>query len=607
MKSTSSSESTLKSTASPPHTSESATTSISSSTNVSETSTSTSSTEMPPTTPTLSSTESVITHSSLETTERPFTVETSSSITSPSSTESTPESTASPPHTSESATTSISSSTNVSETSTSTSSTETSSFSSPTSSLTHSSSSTTVETSTLETSSSLTSGVSSSDVTVLLSTTNRPSSTSGTSISEFSTSPSSIETKTVPQTFSSVVSSHGPNRSTASAEIPPLPSTVPVISSRSTHPSSTNSRTSYSVPTSTEAPSSALPAVICHNGGTPQGSRCVCPPLFTGPRCQEVLNEIVAEVTATIKVVVEVTNWNYSSEMQDLSSNVSRTFVRAFEAQMDIFYRMIIPHFQGIKVIQLSKGSVVVRHDVLFFTPFSGFNASYNTTLHTVREHLEKSQTQCRKGMMCFNNTSAYAVGLGQEEPCRNPQIPPLLQPYYVASNVSGQLQCVSNCSVWHPDPFTCVRGSCVLQTSGPSCYCEQSDLYWYVGSRCEQSISKVGVGVGVALALAALLLLILVLAVLLCWRGCRRKGKDGGRPKGAADEENWYENESAWDADPRGPPGQSPEASSLPESEGGSRSDQTSSSGQGSFRPCLDKVDTSLQTRIARPQLTRL
>ncbi|XP_061446209.1 mucin-3A [Rhineura floridana] len=197
---------------------------------------------------------------------------------------------------------------------------------------------------------------------------------------------------------------------------------------------------------------------------------------------------------------------------------------------------------------------------------------------------------------------------------CKNTSVVALnLQPYYVAQNVSNKLLCVSNCSVLHPNTFSCMNGNCYIKSDGPNCYCEQSDSYWYVGNRCEQSISKVGVAVGVALGLAALLLLILILAILLCWRRCCRREKGHRVENPAPDEESLYENEPEWVARPRGPAASAPPMADSSEPEpgagGSSGADEDSgpSSEKGSFRPRLDKVDTSLQTRIARPHVTRL
>lgn len=54
---------------------------------------------------------------------------------------------------------------------------------------------------------------------------------------------------------------------------------------------------------------------------------------------------------------------------------------------------------------------------------------------------------------------------------CRNDSvIKQELQPYYLARNISNQLQCISNCSFFHPDPFRCDKGSCSIQADGPNC-----------------------------------------------------------------------------------------------------------------------------------------
>ncbi|XP_077773924.1 mucin-17-like [Podarcis muralis] len=161
---------------------------------------------------------------------------------------------------------------------------------------------------------------------------------------------------------------------------------------------------------------------------------------------------------------------------------------------------------------------------------------------------------------LCFTEGASRAtrVPLSPEDlskECKNTSVVAQnIQQFYVARNISGSLQCVSNCSVWHPDPYRCVNGNCYITPEGPSCYCEQSDSYWFVGRRCEQGISKVGVAVGVALGLAVLLLIILVLVVLLCWRRCCPREKGHRLTHLPPDEEKRYENEPYWVFHPERP-----------------------------------------------------
>nr|XP_028557889.1 mucin-3B-like [Podarcis muralis] len=281
---------------------------------------------------------------------------------------------------------------------------------------------------------------------------------------------------------------------------------------------------------------------------------------------------------------------------------------------MNIFYADI-PGYNGVKVFRLSNGSIIVDHEVLLQLHFSDFNASYNESVKDLKQTLEKNYTSNDNDSLWFTGERYVTeVPLSPEDlstECKNTSVVAKnIQQFYVARNISGSLQCVSNCSIWHPDPFSCVNGNCYVTPEGPSCYCEQSDSYWFVGRRCEQGISKVGVAVGVALGLAVLLLIILVLVVLLCWRRCCPREKGHRLTHLPPDEERWYENEPEWVARPEGldPSAPAMESSSAaagedPYSSMSSEQD-SSTTDQGSFQPRLDKVDTSLPRRIARPQL---
>ncbi|XP_058038013.1 mucin-17-like [Ahaetulla prasina] len=319
---------------------------------------------------------------------------------------------------------------------------------------------------------------------------------------------------------------------------------------------------------------------------------------------------------ATINVFVKVIQENFTAEMAIPGSLAFRTFAAQFEQQMNIFYANI-PGYQKVIVIRLSNGSINVDHQVILQVPFSKFNASYNAAVDKIQTKLHSKEQVWSseiKGKLCFNSSDSVVIEVplspqDLSKICRNDSvIKQELQPYYLARNISNQLQCVSNCSFFHQDPFRCDKGSCYIQADGPNCYCQQSDAYWYTGRHCDQSVSKVGVAVGVALGLAVLLFLILLLAALLCWQ-CRRRRKDHRQLYLNPNEEKWYENDSDWVARPQGLPPQSPPAQQQrpAPSASTSREDACPTPTQGSFGPQLDQVDISLQAQIARPQITRL
>ncbi|XP_026579923.1 mucin-3B-like [Pseudonaja textilis] len=321
-------------------------------------------------------------------------------------------------------------------------------------------------------------------------------------------------------------------------------------------------------------------------------------------------------ITATVNVFVKVVEENFTSGMAIRGSPAFRSFVTRFKQQMDIFYANI-SGYQKVVVMRLSNGSINVEHQVVLRVPFSKYQASYAAAVDEIQARLHSKEEVCTsesKEKLCFNASDSRVtqVPLSPEDlfnTCRNNSvIQQELQPFYLARNISNQLQCVSNCSVFHPDPFRCDMGNCYIQTSGPNCYCQQSDAYWYTGRHCDQSISKVGVAVGVALGLAVLLLVILLLAALLCWQR-RRSRKEPRRLDSNPSEEKWYENEPDWRAGPQGLPRQSPPAQQEQPGPSASTSQEDASPTptQGSFQPRLDQVDISLQAQIARPRITRL
>ncbi|XP_042300096.1 mucin-3B-like, partial [Sceloporus undulatus] len=173
-----------------------------------------------------------------------------------------------------------------------------------------------------------------------------------------------------------------------------------------------------------------------------------------------------------------------------------------------------------------------------------------------------------------------------------------------MAKSVNNSVQCVSSCSSQHPDYFSCGNGNCQIRSNGPNCFCPQSDSYWYTGWHCEQRISKVGVAVGVALGLAVLLIVILVLAILLCWQHQTWQPR---LKNPAISEEAWYENDPEWSPPwlprPHIPARDGSSSTSIsapaptdPDGRSSSEDGRSSPPDQGTFRPRLDKVDTSLQ-----------
>ncbi|XP_035170147.1 mucin-3B-like [Oxyura jamaicensis] len=119
-------------------------------------------------------------------------------------------------------------------------------------------------------------------------------------------------------------------------------------------------------PTTTTRPSTTTTPGFCDNGGTWVNGHCVCSPGYTGDTCRygESSIETKAETNVSVSVELRVTNQEFSEDLQNKSSETYKSFVHSFTQQMDIVYRNI-EGYQGIEILSLSKGSIVVDHAII--------------------------------------------------------------------------------------------------------------------------------------------------------------------------------------------------------------------------------------------------
>ncbi|KAM4675396.1 mucin-3A-like [Discoglossus pictus] len=165
------------------------------------------------------------------------------------------------------------------------------------------------------------------------------------------------------------------------------------------------------------------------------------------------------------------------------------------------------------------------------------------------------------------------------------------MQKYFYSINNSNTLHCVTNCSTENKYYINCNKGQCSVTNTGPHCYCEISDQFWYTGDRCQIPISKPGVYGGVAAGLAVLLIIIIILAIV----SYRRH--QGPQKKRLIDtEQYWFEdgcegvyrrNSNIWN----------PESAS-------NNGSQTTGSCSQNFQPTLQNIDTNVKVSLPRPHV---
>ncbi|XP_074936650.1 mucin-17-like [Phalacrocorax aristotelis] len=328
-----------------------------------------------------------------------------------------------------------------------------------------------------------------------------------------------------------------PSRPPSSTEV--TSTTPPTTSGQTSSTFSTNGPPSTEV-TSTTAPqtttSAGVPPVICENGGTYDGIKCICTASFYGPACQYSANTIDTNLpypgtlVADTELVVTVTNFNYTEELKDAQSETYRSFERHFETEIRKIYGNI-PGYEGVKIIGLKPGSIVVEHKV-FFTVMGTRNVTER--FEKVMDHLvgrlqdtAASQGACQhnKSILCLNVLPNPIVKNMTEAPSLDEicwqRAPRDYRDFYFAVTTGDTIHCITNCTPNAPTTMDCHHGQCRVTRAGPQCFCDDEALYWYTGSRCSGRVSKLATGLG--LVATVLLITCIVLTVLL-FRDHQRK-----------------------------------------------------------------------------------
>ncbi|XP_068026871.1 mucin-17-like [Melanerpes formicivorus] len=499
-----------------------------------------------------------------------------------------------------------------------------------------------------------TSSTTSMEVTSIPSSTLDEASTSSTASMEVTSIPSSTlaeasTSSTTSMEVTSIPSStldEASTSSTTSMEVTSIPSstsldevstasTASTASTTTMEVTSTASTTTMEVTTSSSPPPPpVLPAVECLNGGTLVGSSCLCTKLFYGDRCQYSASTITTTIpssgmlVAIMELEVTLTNFNLTEELQDQSSKAFLSFEEHFQREIKEIYGKI-PNYQGVKIISLRHGSLVVDHEVLFTI---AEEANITAELEEIKvELVEALNLTLQTQGFCVYNTSVLCL---KETPrainattsssfdvvCQQ-RVPLPYRDFYFALATEGLIQCATSCTPNLNTTLDCNRGQCRVTRDGPQCFCWEENLYWYSGEHCSGPISKVAMGLG--LVATIFLLTSLLLALLLARDRCRRN-----RASQLLADDRWYEEDfvpqtwtSPWgflysnQATTSPPLGghRPPAAPSTPTSSWRrpvgpptttSQHQPGGGGGQRTFSPSLELVDISTQMRTSRPQL---
>ncbi|KAM5330463.1 mucin-17-like [Glossophaga mutica] len=346
--------------------------------------------------------------------------------------------------------------------------------------------------------------------------------------------------------------------------------------------------------------------LVCQNGGSWDGIKCVCTIPYQGQKCEEVVSSIEIKppetVSAEMKMSVTVTSVNYTEKLQDRSSPEFQNFNKLFTEQMDLVYAEV-SEYDGINITELIHGSVVVKHDVLLK---ANFTPEYKNVLETVSEKIKQKINNVTNGqvmkdnnctsILCFKENATQVQNLliayNPEEECRKKAGKDFAD-YFLLVYKNQEPKCISRCEAGFNVSMNCNFGKCVLERSGPRCYCLTTDTDWYRGETCEFSTKK-SLVYGLLGAAGAVILIVLVIILVFVFRS-RREVK---RQKSKVTQLYKWHGENG---EPAHGTFQNIGFDTCEERENAIDLDSIYSN----FQPTLDHIDSNTKIKIQRPQVT--
>ncbi|XP_015706171.1 mucin-3B-like [Coturnix japonica] len=211
----------------------------------------------------------------------------------------------------------------------------------------------------------------------------------------------------------------------------------------------------------------------------------------------------IATVSASVRMSAQVVNRNFSPELENPKSPQYIQFSIDFQDKMKELYRNV-SGYEGVEILSLREGSVVVTYDVLLRVEAGN---SAPSALEDRLEDLRKATATNCSGVtseLCFNGSyttvSNYSIQPLDPALC-NALVPPSLIGWYSPIPAPSGVLCVSRCHPQSERPFPCTHGACAVSSDGPHCDCSDRSSYWYLDSSCSSRVNKWGLALGLPLA----------------------------------------------------------------------------------------------------------
>ncbi|XP_045675297.1 mucin-17 [Phyllostomus hastatus] len=286
-----------------------------------------------------------------------------------------------------------------------------------------------------------------------------------------------------------------------------------------------------------------LQEIRCQNGGQCDGLKCHSHSTFHGSQCEFAVEQVELKmVDAEVSMEVSVQQ-TFTPCLSDNTSEAYMDFSNTFKNQMKNVYRNM-QGFKDVEILSLRNGSIVVDYLVLLELPFSvQLENEYEKVKTALKEELQNaSKNSCPNNQtLCFKHDSIKVnnntTELTPEAICRRTAAQGY-ENFYFPLVEENRLRCITKCRSGVDGAINCNQGQCFLEKSR----CFATNTYWFLGSRCEVTVSWKALVGGLAGATVLLLLLLLLLMMMMAAFGVfmvgprRRRGQEQCTQKSAKD-----------------------------------------------------------------------
>ncbi|KAF7235222.1 Mucin-17 [Varanus komodoensis] len=254
-----------------------------------------------------------------------------------------------------------------------------------------------------------------------------------------------------------------------------------------------------------------ITALACLNGGTFDGVKCICPPAYFGPRCEECVDAgLCGTATPTASPAPPTATAMATTATASTATATTATGICQNGGTWLGEVCRCTHYFWGprcefvVNVIEVNT-AVSAWIDVTVTVTNRRFVAALADPSTEEYRDFAREFTQQRCASTPRPSGPPKGASRSTARICEQ-AVPAGFGPHFSGRPTEAGYECVTRCAQGRWDSPLCRHGQCQVPISGPQCYCPSTEASWFLGDDCSVHISKVGLSIGLPLSITAAL-----------------------------------------------------------------------------------------------------